>query len=181
MKQTEDEIIQELKFDPNTGEIYSLGRPFVRSAYNYDRNAASDESALECPEPTMTQQSFAQEVDINTIVKRFGISGEMPTGIRMPTYGDFTGVSDFHTAMNAVALANESFDAMPAEVRARFNNDPEQFVHFCSDQNNLDEARKMGLVPAAELEKAANLTQATKPLTGGSTQAPQEPASPPTT
>lgn len=125
--------------------------PFIRTAYNYDMNAASDESGLECKDPTLTKQSFREEVDINTIIDRFHLSGELPTNIRMPVYEDFTGVFDFHSAMNAIAQAREAFDAMPAEVRTRFNNDPGAFVDFTADRNNLAEARKLGLVPPEEL------------------------------
>ena len=39
--------------------------------------------------------------------------------------------------MNAVRGAEESFMAMPAEVRSRFGNDPQAFVEFCSDEANL--------------------------------------------
>lgn len=129
--------------------------PFVRSPYNYDTNAAGDESGVDClfdrvtgeETPSMTKQSFQEECDINTIVRRFGITGELPQGVRMPSYEDFSGVvTDYHTAMNAVAMANESFDAMPAEVRARFKNDPGEFVDFCSDPDNRAEAEKLGLV-----------------------------------
>lgn len=124
--------------------------PFLRTAYNYDRNEASDESGLSCPEPTLAQQNFAEEVDINTIVKRFGITGELPANVRMPTYGDFTQTIDYHTAMNAIRAADESFYAMPANIRARFDNNPAKFVDFCSDEANRAEAEKMGLaVPKA--------------------------------
>lgn len=119
--------------------------PFLRTAYNYDTNAASDESALTCPEPTLTQQSFADEVDINTIVKRFGLTGELPTNVRMPEYGDFTQAMDYHTAMNAIRLADESFYAMPADVRSRFDNNPGKFVDFCNDPKNYQAAVDMGL------------------------------------
>lgn len=132
--------------------------PFVRSPYNYDMNAAGDESGLKCLDATLTKQSFKDEVDINTIVERFHITGEMPMNVRAPTYGDFTGVFDFHTAMNAIAQARESFDAMPAEVRYRFNNDPAAFVDFCSDEKNRPEMTKMGLITA---EAAATLKAAT--------------------
>lgn len=119
---------------------------FVRSAYNYDVDAASLEAGLECLDVSLTKQSFSEEADINTIVRRFRLTGELPTDVRMPTYGDFTDVIDFHSAMNVVASARESFDAMPAEVRARFHNNPGEFVDFCSDGENLAEAIKLGLV-----------------------------------
>lgn len=94
-----------------------------------------------------TKQSFKEECDINTIVRRFGLTGQAPSGVRMPTYGDFTGLANFHEAVNAIALANEAFDQMPSAVRARFDNDPGKFVDFCNSQENREEAIKLGLVP----------------------------------
>lgn len=123
--------------------------PFLRTAYNYDMNAAGDESGLKCEDPTLTKQSFAEEVDINTIVKRFNLTGQLPENIHMPTYADYDEVFDFHSAMDAVRKAQESFDAMPAEVRTRFHNDPAELVDFCQDADNLEEARKLGLVDPA--------------------------------
>lgn len=129
--------------------------PFLRSAYNYDRDSVSTETGLKCEDESLTKQSFAEECDINTIVRRFGVDGILPQNVRMPTYDDFTMVTDFKSAMDAVAKARESFDAMPAAVRAKFQNDPAAFVDFCSDDKNLDEAVKLGLVrekDAADLE-----------------------------
>lgn len=152
-------------------------RPFLRSEYNYDMQEASLESSLVCPEPTLAKQAFADECDINTIVRRFNVTGELPANIRMPSYGDFTGVFDFHTAMNAVAQAHESFEAMPAEIRARFHNNPQEFVEFCADENNRAEARKMGLVPAEELA-AAQALAGTPPTPAPGAPAPAGPGAP---
>ncbi|WNK14480.1 MAG: internal scaffolding protein [Microvirus sp.] len=122
--------------------------PFVRNAYNYDRDAASNEAGLDFTnEETLTQQQFAEECDINTIVRRFGLTGEMPTDLRMPVSGDFTGISDFQTAMNVVTSAQEEFMRMPAELRYRFNNDPARILQFLNDATNKDEAIKLGLLP----------------------------------
>lgn len=135
---------------------------FLRSAFNYDRDEASVDSGLLFTENDEDQakQEFKDECDINTILKRFNITGQLPADVRMPTFGDFTGVGTFHDAVNAIALANEAFDEMPADVRARFGNDPAAFVAFCSDPANLAEARKMGLVPAEELPPAVEVPAA---------------------
>lgn len=123
---------------------------FIRTQFNYDMNQAGDESGLDCSkEPSLAKQAFKDECDINTIVKRFGIGGEMPVNVRMPTYGDFTGVSDYREALHAIRDAEASFMAMPAAVRARFANDPGAFVDFCSNPANREEAEKLGLVEAA--------------------------------
>lgn len=126
---------------------------FVRTPYNYDRNAASDESGLKCEDVSLAKQEFAEEVDINTIIHRFKLDGELPSGVRMPTYGDFTGVTDFQSAMEQVAQAREAFERMPARVRERFDNDPAKFVDFCSDEKNLPEAAKLGLVTAEAFDR----------------------------
>ena len=123
---------------------------FLRSPFNYDRDAVSLETGLECLDKSLAQQQFAEEADINTIVRRFNLTGQLPDNVRAPVYADFEAVFDFQTAMNAVRSAEESFMAMPADVRARFSNDPHRFVEFCSDPSNLEEARKLGLaVPSS--------------------------------
>lgn len=129
---------------------------FCRSAYNYDMNEVSDATGIDVASfgPSMAKQAFAEECDINTIVRRFGLMGELPVNVRMPTYGDFTGLTNYHEALNAIAAAHESFDAMPAEVRARFHNDPAEFVAFCNDEKNRPEAEKLGLVDATKLATA---------------------------
>jgi len=120
--------------------------------FNYDTNAASDESGLKCEDASLTRQSEAESADINVIVKRFGLTGHLPEGVRVPSYGDFDGVSDFHQAMELVVKAEEAFMQMPAEVRARFHNEPGEFVDFVSDDKNREEAVKLGIVaPPAPL------------------------------
>lgn len=107
----------------------------------------TDEFGLKCEDESLAKQSFSEECDINTIVKRFGLTGQLPQGVRMPTYEDFTEVYDFQSAMNAIVQARESFDAMPANVRARFHNDAAEFVEFCNNEENREEAIRLGLVP----------------------------------
>lgn len=133
--------------DQVTGEIlFEVPAVFMRTPHNYDRNAASDESALHCPEPTLAVQSERDECDINTIVERFGLTGQMPTNLRVPTYGDFTAVADMREALEAVHYANEAFMQLPAAARARFGNDAASFVDFCSNPDNRAEMKSMGLL-----------------------------------
>lgn len=120
----------------------------TRVPNRYDVDQASLSSALCTPEPTRTQQQFKDEVDINNIAKNFGMTGKLPQGVRMPTFGDFTEVEDYQTALNAARWAQHSFMQMPAEVRLRFENNPQAFLAFCSDSNNREEAIKLGLVAA---------------------------------
>jgi len=120
--------------------------PFLRTAYNYDRDAASDESGLSCEDESLAIQSAEEESNINTIVRRFGLTGQLPDQVAMPRSGDFTGVPDFHTAMNLIRQAQEEFLRVPADVRARFQNDPQRFMEFLEDDGNRAEAERLGLL-----------------------------------
>lgn len=131
---------------------------FVRSAYNYDTDLASYESGLDCVEPSKTQQSFKDECDINTILERFNVTGQVPVSPIDPQYGDFSGVTDYQSALNAVMAAQAGFDELPAVVRQRFANDPAAFVDFCLDESNRDEMVKLGLI----IEKAVEAVESPK-------------------
>lgn len=100
---------------------------------------------LECKDPSLTQQSFKDEVDINVLLERFKVTGAVPQGIRLPQYGDFSGVSDYRSALDAVNAARHSFMDLPAKIRDKFANDPQRFLEFCSDPKNADELISMGL------------------------------------
>ena len=119
--------------------------PFIRSAFNYDMDKASDETGLSCLDDSLTQQQFKEEADINTIVNRFLKTGVMPTPHAFPQYVDFEGVFDYQSAMNLVRAADESFMRMDAKVRARFNNSPQEFLEFFANPENAEEAVRLGL------------------------------------
>lgn len=126
-----------------------------RTYGNYDAELETLRSALECRDPTRAIQSQRDEADINTIVRNFGVTGQMPESVRVPSYGDFDTVSDYREAIEAVRAAEASFMAMPAEVRKRFEHDPQLFLEFCSREDNLPEMRKLGLAVPLPEEKPA--------------------------
>ena len=129
---------------------------FLRTAYNYDKDAASNESGLACEEPSLAQQHFKDECDINNILRQFNITGLLPESPLSPRYGDFSGIGDYHTALNRVIAAQDEFDALPAQIRARFDNDPANLIEFLDDDANRPEAEALGLVNkgAAEVVEA---------------------------
>lgn len=117
----------------------------------YDQDAHSLRTGLLCEDESLAVQSEKEDADINTIVKRFGLTGELPQGMRAPALEDFVDIFDFQSAQNAVVAAREAFMELPAEVRSRFENDPQKFLVFCTETNeegalaNLEEMRKLGL------------------------------------
>lgn len=131
--------------DQDTGEIKTA---FIRTPFNYDMDQASLETGIVNLEPSLTQQQFADECDINTIVKRFGLTGQLPDNPRLPTYGDFTGVTDFQTALNAVRAAEEDFLALPGAIRAEFDNDPQKLLRAVEDPEQQAKLIRLGLATA---------------------------------
>lgn len=118
---------------------------------NFDQE--SERTGLKCLDKSLAQQQFAEESDINTIVERFHLTGEVPQLEALPSFQDFGDIFDFQTAMTTIRQANETFMSLPAQLRARFHNDPHEFLQFTGNKDNLDEAGKLGLLSEATLER----------------------------
>ncbi len=143
----------------------SYPRIKYRGDNNYDTKAASDEATIPADQygESMTVQSQAEDADINVLMKRYGLTGKMPDDIgeRIPTYGDFSGVMDYRSAVEAVNRAQMAFMEIPAELRARWDNDPQKFLEYSSNPENLAEMRKFGLAkPEPQAWKPSPDTQA---------------------
>ena len=136
---------------------------FVRNGINYDMFAASNESALVCKDPSLTQQQFAAETDINNIVDVFMKTGHLPDPVSMPQYVDYEGVFDFQSAMNVVRQADENFMRMDAKVRSRFHNSPQEFLEFFADPANAEEAVRLGLAVPNTTVSVASATDSVPP------------------
>lgn len=93
----------------------------------------------------MTQQEFKGECDINRIMKKAVVTGVLPS-VGGGRFGDFSDVGDFQSAQNRLLEAEELFESLPSGVRDRFRNDVGSLLEFVSKEENLAEARKLGLV-----------------------------------
>lgn len=107
-------------------------------------------STLQFGNKDLTQQQFKNDADINEIVRRAKKTGSLidpsiKVG-RVPQFGDFSGVVDYHTAQNQLIEAKNAFMQLDPYVRQRFRNDPHELIEFLSDDKNRDEAEKLGLV-----------------------------------
>lgn len=136
----------------------------------YDANALSLKSALVTGSETLTQQQYKNDADINTIVKRFSMVPQAgPPVLGEGVYGDFTGITDYHSALERVQRAEADFMRLPPDIRERFNNDAAQFMDFAATapeevlrtelnlgENWVPSARAVpGVEPAAPVPPAA--------------------------
>lgn len=126
---------------------------FLRTGYNYDRNAASKRTGLACDDKSRTVQSDKEASDINVIGRQYGITGLMPQGMRLPMYGDYDQIFDYQTAQNALRDAQQGFMALNSQLRERFNNDPAKFLEFCSTEENRAEMEKLGFIDPNKIRK----------------------------
>nr|QJB20618.1 MAG: internal scaffolding protein [Microvirus sp.] len=133
--------------------------PVVHSAFNPPADPGVDCSVM----PSMTQQNFRDECDINNIMARYQSTGLLDVNLTQER-GVFTDVAnavDYHTAQNIILQAREVFSELPAKIRKRFNDDPGLLLAFLDDSSNRDEAIALGLVKAPE--KAADAAAAGTP------------------
>lgn len=99
-----------------------------------------------CEGDGRTEQAHKNQVDINQIVSRYAKTGQLPVQAGCPCYGDFSGIHDYHSCLEAVRLAEEGFMSLPADMRKRFANDPGQLLEFLSSEANREEATRLGLL-----------------------------------
>ncbi len=97
--------------------------------------------------PSRTKQSFRDEVNINSIIRRFERNG-MVTHLNKtaPFFGDVSGITGYQDAMNKVIEAKQLFMKMSPDVREKFKNNPENMIQYLSDDKNKEEAIKLGII-----------------------------------
>lgn len=128
--------------------------------------------------PSLTQQQFASECDINNIMKSYVETGTINHKNPRPgIFGDFSDVKDFKESLELVQYANEQFMALPANVRSRFNNNPAELVEFCNHTTNLEEAISLGLANPISKTQSTNDDNLMTTNTTASTQSVPKPKS----
>lgn len=96
-------------------------------------------------EPSDTRAEFASEANINFIISRFQNTGQLPpVGHENLTYG-YAPAVDFREALEIVKKSEEIFANLPAKIRARFGNNPAEFLEFAENPANGPEMVSLGL------------------------------------
>lgn len=125
---------------------------------------------------TMVQQQFRDEVDVNTIVRRFGMTREMPSGLDGGVYGDFTGISDYESAVAAVERAQSGFLTLDPEVRARYENDPGLYLAAVAQMSDEELEVASGRREPAPRNAPSEGSGSPRPESGAKVVAPDLPA-----
>lgn len=96
--------------------------------------------------PSMTSQSFSDEVNINKIMARVLKGQTVLANNGQPFYGDVSELGGLQEAIQKVQEADELFMQYPADLRETFNNDPVELIEFLEDPKNKEKAIELGLV-----------------------------------
>lgn len=98
---------------------------------------------------TVTQQHMENDCNINEIMGRYLKTGILPQYPNMnPTYGDVSNLGTYENCVQKVKAAEEDFMALPAAIRKRFGHNPGKLLEFLSNEENYEEAVKLGIVEA---------------------------------
>lgn len=141
----------------------------MRAKFSFEeRYQEAREASYDAQSPgggeVITQQHFREETDINVIVQRFGLTGQLPRGaVLNGVYGDFTGITDYESAVATIEAAQVRFNQLPPELREKFENDPGRLVEYAESHTQEEWDRDFGaaapvvpVVPVAALEPAGD-------------------------
>lgn len=138
----------------------------VRNAFDRDR------VCFECDGESLTEQSHADQCNINVIVKRALQTGVVPGNPGVPEYLDVPAVS-YHEALELVRNADTAFADLSAHARAIFNNNPADLL---ATLESSDDSARERLYESGLLDRPASVDPA--PLSDPAPP-PSDPAPPP--
>lgn len=111
-------------------------------------------------EPSRTQQQFKDDVNINKIMAKYKKTGMIKhINPNSGVYADMTNIGSYQEAMETVINAQNAFQDLPSNIRAKFQNNPQELINFLKDPRNDDEAINLGLrvkpKPIESVEKSS--------------------------
>lgn len=127
-------------------------RFLCRRAYDVDHDKREgDLCAYHSDEPSMTQQHFTDDANINELVRRFGITNEQIPAVQWTDqYTDLRGIPDLRAVLDQARDAKDRFMELPPKLRARFDNSMTKMWAFINDPDNAEEAVRLGLLKKIE-------------------------------
>lgn len=104
-----------------------------------------------CQDKSLTKQAEAEMCDINFIMRKYDKSGLVShLNDRPGFYADVSSVPDYQASLAIVRQAQQVFAELPGKMRARFNNDPAEYLAFVENPANREEMIELGMIPKPE-------------------------------
>ncbi len=135
-----------------------MGKQYREAMGDYGISATYPEMRELCKRPGktnedgsiqyFTEQAHKNECNVNLIIKKYDKTGLIEHVSKFEgTFGDQTGL-EFKQAQDMITGAIRLFQMLPADIKKRFKQSPEHLLRFMEDENNRDEAIKLGLIKA---------------------------------
>mgnify|MGYP000464367872 CR=1 FL=1 len=146
----------------------------------HERTRSTKRHGIKFTMPSKTKQSEAKATDINTIVGQFqrGDYSALPDS---PGYDEdgvvITPSMDYHEAMNVIVNAEQHFQQLPSKVRKEFDNNPQKYLEYCENDNNIPAMIERGWMEPVKISSSNADSEAgaeAGPGKGRKTSAPQE-------
>lgn len=98
-------------------------------------------------ERSKTDETLLDEVNVNSIMAKFKKTGQLThLSQRIMKYADMSNITTLGDALDIITKSREDFLQLPSEIRAKFGNDPIQFVEYVNNPENFEELTEMGLL-----------------------------------
>lgn len=141
----------------------------MRFRTNYDRDIPEGEVFTE---PSRTKQSDLEASDINNVMSRYALQQEALINPREFLTGDFSELQSYQEDLDRLSSARARFDALPVDIRRRFDFNPQALVDFILNPANREECIAYGFIDKPVSPTNSVVVQPAQPAE------PAEPAEP---
>lgn len=155
-------------------------RPRFNWRHQYDDardQVEGDLAGLTTEGPSLTQQHFTEDADLNVIARRFGI--DHPAQLKQEPnpvhFRDTTQDPELVDILNLQRAAREGFAQLPAKILKRFDHDPRKLWDFLNDPDNEEEAVRLGLLARATTRSSAGADAPDQDTSGSKSRTPTGP------
>lgn len=98
--------------------------------------------------PSLTDQQYKDDCDVNTIIERGKKTGQVNHIAKIQgQFADVSEISDLHSSMIKMQHATEAFNKLPLKIKRRFDYDMKQLLSFLDNPQNRNEAIELGIIP----------------------------------
>lgn len=124
--------------------------------YSRWKNEGAPRPQLASSLPSLAQQQFAKEADVNVLIERYKKTGSFYNPLtpssapRMPQYADISEIPDMMGQLELLEGVQRLFGSLPARVREQFGNNPAEFVAWAQNPANFDAGVKLGIFDPSE-------------------------------
>lgn len=126
----------------------------IRKAFDRDRSQLKFHNEDgELIEKCIVEQHHSDDTIIQNILKRYDQTGVFyHVNQAQATYQDNTIFNEYADMYDKIQAADANFAALPAEIRAKFNNNTGEFLEFVNNDSNIEQMKEMGLIPKSDAE-----------------------------